>query len=369
MPGRLKSPVVPVAALLAALLLLTSLPYLLQAYGVGLVTETLILGLWAVSLNVLAGQTGLMSMGHAATLGTSAYVLALLQRQLGWSFFQAAPAAIAAAVAISVLFALSASRSSGVYFILVTLAQGMLVWGVIQRWSTVTGGDDGMRGIERPEAFSDYYSYYWFALWVVGGSLIGVSKRTIVEFSFMLAVPTMLAATGLELVKGRAALVGNYGILAVGFVVSFLTAIVAIKSFLGYIKKHDFAAFGWYRVALAVEVLPRRLGRLGRLAGHDPRPHVDRHVVVGARDAELQDLRAEVVDVAVDPRLRIQAHVELVAALRGRRRRPHAQRVEVVGDGCCVAVRREVVDVVVHATTVPAAAPAPAVEETTVAEA
>ncbi len=87
---------------------------------------------------------------------------------------------------------------------------------------------------------------------IVGGSLIGVSKRTIVEFSFMLAVPTMLAATGLELVKGRAALAGNYGVLAVGFVVSFLTAIVAIKSFLGYIKKHDFAAFGWYRVVLAV---------------------------------------------------------------------------------------------------------------------
>jgi undecaprenyl-diphosphatase len=87
---------------------------------------------------------------------------------------------------------------------------------------------------------------------IVGGSLIGVSKRTIVEFSFMLAVPTMLAATGLELVKGRAALAGNYGILAVGFVVSFVTAIVAIKSFLGYIKKHDFAAFGWYRVVLAV---------------------------------------------------------------------------------------------------------------------
>ena len=87
---------------------------------------------------------------------------------------------------------------------------------------------------------------------IVGGSLIGVSKRTIVEFSFMLAVPTMLAATGLELVKGRAALAGNYGILAVGFVVSFLTAIVAIKSFLGYIKKRDFAAFGWYRIVLAV---------------------------------------------------------------------------------------------------------------------
>jgi undecaprenyl-diphosphatase len=86
---------------------------------------------------------------------------------------------------------------------------------------------------------------------IVGGSLIGVSKRTIVEFSFMLAVPTMLAATGLELVKGRAALAGHYGVLAVGFLVSFVTAILAIKSFLGYIKRRDFSIFGWYRVVLA----------------------------------------------------------------------------------------------------------------------
>lgn len=86
---------------------------------------------------------------------------------------------------------------------------------------------------------------------IVGGSLIGISKRTIVEFSFMLAVPTMLAATGLELVKGRGALAGHYDVLAVGFVVSFITAIIAIKSFLGYIKKRDFSAFGWYRVVLA----------------------------------------------------------------------------------------------------------------------
>jgi undecaprenyl-diphosphatase len=87
---------------------------------------------------------------------------------------------------------------------------------------------------------------------IVGGSLIGISKRTIVEFSFMLAVPTMIAASGLELVKSRSVLAGNYGILAVGFVVSFITAIIAVKSFLGYIKKHDFSVFGWYRVALAV---------------------------------------------------------------------------------------------------------------------
>jgi undecaprenyl-diphosphatase len=87
---------------------------------------------------------------------------------------------------------------------------------------------------------------------IVGGSLLGVSKRTIVEFSFMLAVPTMLAASGLELVKNRTAIDGHLEILAIGFIVSFLTAILAIKSFLGYIKKRDFSAFGWYRIVLAV---------------------------------------------------------------------------------------------------------------------
>ena len=87
---------------------------------------------------------------------------------------------------------------------------------------------------------------------IVGGSLLGVSKRPIVEFSFMLAVPTMLAATGLELMKSRDALSGNFGILGIGFVVSFVTAIVAIKSFLAYLKRRDFSLFGWYRIALAL---------------------------------------------------------------------------------------------------------------------
>jgi undecaprenyl-diphosphatase len=87
---------------------------------------------------------------------------------------------------------------------------------------------------------------------IVGGSLIGISKRTIVEFSFMLAVPTMLAATVYDLYKSQDAISGNYGALAVGFVVSFITAILAIKWLLAYLKNRSFAAFGWYRIALAV---------------------------------------------------------------------------------------------------------------------
>lgn len=87
---------------------------------------------------------------------------------------------------------------------------------------------------------------------IVGGSLIGIGKRTIVEFSFMLAVPTMLAASALELLKGYAALNGHLAVLGIGFVVSFITAIIAIKSFLAYLKRHDFTVFGWYRIVLAI---------------------------------------------------------------------------------------------------------------------
>jgi undecaprenyl-diphosphatase len=87
---------------------------------------------------------------------------------------------------------------------------------------------------------------------IVGGSMIGISKRTIVEFSFILAIPTMAAATLLDLVKNYEALSTNFLALGIGFVVSFLTAIVAIKSFLAFVKKKAFSAFGWYRIVLAV---------------------------------------------------------------------------------------------------------------------
>jgi undecaprenyl-diphosphatase len=112
---------------------------------------------------------------------------------------------------------------------------------------------------ERDERDVDFQEITYRKAFLIGlfqaiAVIPGVSRSaaTIVEFSFMLAVPTMLAASALELVKGREALAGHFDVLAIGFVVSFVTAIAAIKSFLGYIKKRDFSAFGWYRVVLAV---------------------------------------------------------------------------------------------------------------------
>lgn len=88
---------------------------------------------------------------------------------------------------------------------------------------------------------------------IVGGLLNGLDRETATEFSFLLAVPTMFAATGLDLWKSRHLISQTgFGTLAIGTVLSFFFAILAVKFLIGYVKKHDFTAFGIYRIALAV---------------------------------------------------------------------------------------------------------------------
>jgi len=88
---------------------------------------------------------------------------------------------------------------------------------------------------------------------IVGGLGLGISRRTIVEFSFLLAVPTMAAATGLELVKNYHEFSGaNLAPLIVGFVATFIVALVAIRFLLKYVKTHTFVAFGVYRIVLVI---------------------------------------------------------------------------------------------------------------------
>jgi len=88
---------------------------------------------------------------------------------------------------------------------------------------------------------------------IIGGLLLGLKRKTIVDFSFLLAVPTMLAATALDLVKqGSSFTSADAGALAVGFVTSFVVALLAIKWLLRFIKGHSFAPFGVYRIIVAI---------------------------------------------------------------------------------------------------------------------
>src|SRR5260221_6271502 len=89
---------------------------------------------------------------------------------------------------------------------------------------------------------------------IMGGLSLGVERRTAAEFSFFLAIPTMAGATTLEFVKHRHDLLAGargvgFGPVAVGFVVSFLVALVVVRLFVHYISRHSFAPFAWYRIA------------------------------------------------------------------------------------------------------------------------
>ncbi|WP_028969494.1 undecaprenyl-diphosphate phosphatase [Sphingomonas sp. URHD0057] len=95
---------------------------------------------------------------------------------------------------------------------------------------------------------------------ILGGLSLGVERRTAAEFSFFLAIPTMLGATTLELVKHRDTLMAGasgvgFGTVAVGFVVSFVVAIVVVKAFVHYISRHGFAPFAWYRILVGAAAL------------------------------------------------------------------------------------------------------------------
>lgn len=88
---------------------------------------------------------------------------------------------------------------------------------------------------------------------ILGGLWLGVPRKTIVEFSFLLALPTMAGATGFDLLKNASSFsFGQLGVLAVGFVASFITAILAIKFLLSFIQKRSFISFGIYRIVLAI---------------------------------------------------------------------------------------------------------------------
>lgn len=87
---------------------------------------------------------------------------------------------------------------------------------------------------------------------VIGGQFLGMSRAAIVEFSFLLAIPTMAAATGYDLLRSAGEFTSaDMQAIALGFVLSFFVALAAIRWFIGYIKHHSFAVFGVYRIALA----------------------------------------------------------------------------------------------------------------------
>ncbi|MCI5528916.1 MAG: undecaprenyl-diphosphate phosphatase [Blautia sp.] len=97
---------------------------------------------------------------------------------------------------------------------------------------------------------------------IIGGILVGTSRTVAAEFTFFLGIPVMFGASLLKIVKFGLSFTGTeVVILLLGMVVAFVVSILAIKFLMGYIKKHDFKAFGWYRIILGILVLGYFIGK------------------------------------------------------------------------------------------------------------
>jgi len=138
--------------LILVVALLIFLPPLLTSYWVGLLTQMMIFAILAMSLDILLGYTGLPSLGHAGFFGVAAYTVAVMSTAYHASFWACVVGGVVVGTLLGVAFGLLVSHVRGVYFLMITLALGMVLWGLSYRWIPVTGGDNGISGIPRLEA-------------------------------------------------------------------------------------------------------------------------------------------------------------------------------------------------------------------------
>ena len=158
-----------VASGAAALAVLVALPAVLSSYQLSLVTKMLIFGIFAMSLDLLLGYAGLPSLGHAAYFGVAAYTVGLLALRVANNFWLDFPAGLLMAAGVSALFGLFALRTRGSYFLMITLALGQVLWGIAFGWRSLTGGDDGLPSVPRPDlslpwALTGGIPFYYFVL-------------------------------------------------------------------------------------------------------------------------------------------------------------------------------------------------------------
>jgi branched-chain amino acid transport system permease protein len=184
---RGRSRIIVAVLVLAALLLL---PFIAEKYAVQFATRMLIMAIFALSLNLLVGQTGLVSLGHAAFFGIAGYCLALVSPQYQpANFWLSLPLAMLAAGAFALVIGALVLRTGGVYFIMATLAFSQMLYFLLHD-TAIAGGSDGMYIYVRPDAtlfgwkpldlekFGDFY-FVVLALFLAVLGLIGVLRASL----------------------------------------------------------------------------------------------------------------------------------------------------------------------------------------------
>lgn len=250
---------VKLGVLVAALALGTGLPYLVSPFVVSITSLALIFGLFAMSIDLLGGFGGLITLGQAGIMATAGYGVGYVAVRTGGGHGEQILVGLAAGVVISMVFAALAMRTTGKYFIMVTLAEGMIVWGLSIRLAAVTGAENGLRGILRPPAISAYWKYYYVTLAVVTicGGLLWVVTRS----------PFGLALRGLRESEDRLRMLGYNSTLQKFYVYSVSGVFASIAGVLFVYRNQFISPAAAEFLVSGNGVLMAILGGIGTLVG------------------------------------------------------------------------------------------------------
>jgi branched-chain amino acid transport system permease protein len=183
---------VPVAILMFVLFLLV--PLLPGEFWTHVSTEILILGLFAMSFNLLYGYMGQISFGHAAFFGVGAYASAMLFTRLKTAgggigmldFFLALLAGPPVAACAALIVGFFCVRLTGIYFAMLSLAFGELLYYIVFSWYSFTKGDDGIQGLLPPLFFQDAVNFYYLTLAIVTLALLAMWRITESPFGYIM---------------------------------------------------------------------------------------------------------------------------------------------------------------------------------------
>lgn len=182
MERRSRTAVWVILILVAALL-----PFVLTQIELFTASRIIILALFATSLNLLLGQTGLVSFAHAAYFGVGAYTSALVWLHLGLSPLLGIPLSIPVGALVAFVTGAFALRAVRLYFALLTLALSQLLYVIAFQWYSFTQGDNGIHGIEVPRFLDSIANSYWFVLAIAAVGMIALRVVAVSPFGAALA--------------------------------------------------------------------------------------------------------------------------------------------------------------------------------------
>jgi branched-chain amino acid transport system permease protein len=149
-------------------------PFVISEFYLTILGEALIMSLLALSFNLLFGYMGQLSFGQAAFYGLSGYTVAMLITKAHFNFWLSLLAGIVMAIILGIIIGYFCVRLRGIYFSILTLAFGQLLFFVIYKWHDFTGGDDGIQGVFPPDLLKSPIHYYFFILvvFIIAGFIL-----------------------------------------------------------------------------------------------------------------------------------------------------------------------------------------------------